>query len=67
MAIKRKNRQRKPRLRHRFVGGGSNAAGTFYHFVDEPSVKIIAAEAGGFGVNFGKSAYHNFLGKQQAF
>lgn len=44
------------------VGGGSNAAGTFYHFVDEPSVKIFAAEAGGFGVNSGKSAATTFLG-----
>ena len=44
------------------VGGGSNAAGTFFHFVDEPSVKIIAAEAGGFGVNSGKSAATTFLG-----
>lgn len=44
------------------VGGGSNAAGTFYHFVDEPSVKIIAAEAGGYGVNSGKSAATTFLG-----
>lgn len=44
------------------VGGGSNAAGTFYHFVDEPSVKIIAAEAGGFGVGTGKSAATTFLG-----
>lgn len=44
------------------VGGGSNAAGTFYHFVDEPSIKIIAAEAGGFGVNSGKSAATTFLG-----
>ena len=44
------------------VGGGSNAAGTFYHFVDEPSVKIIAAEAGGFGIDSGKSAATTFLG-----
>ena len=44
------------------VGGGSNAAGTFYHFVDEPSVKIIAAEAGGFGIDTGKSAATTFLG-----
>jgi len=44
------------------VGGGSNAAGTFYHFVDEPLVKIIAAEAGGFGVDSGKSAATTFLG-----
>ena len=44
------------------VGGGSNAAGTFYHFVNEKSVKLIAAEAGGFGVNSGKSAATTFLG-----
>jgi tryptophan synthase beta chain len=44
------------------VGGGSNAAGTFYHFVDEKEVKIIAAEAGGLGVQSGKSAATTFLG-----
>ncbi|KUJ56626.1 tryptophan synthase subunit beta [Chryseobacterium aquaticum] len=44
------------------VGGGSNAAGTFYHFVDEKKVKIIAAEAGGLGVESGKSAATTFLG-----
>lgn len=44
------------------VGGGSNAAGTFYHFVEEENVKIIAAEAGGLGVNSGKSAATTFLG-----
>lgn len=44
------------------VGGGSNAAGTFYHFVDEKKVKIIAAEAGGLGVKSGKSAATTFLG-----
>jgi len=44
------------------VGGGSNAAGTFYHFVNEEDVKIIAAEAGGFGVDSGKSAATTFLG-----
>ncbi len=44
------------------VGGGSNAAGTFYHFVEEEDVKIIAAEAGGLGVNSGKSAATTFLG-----
>jgi tryptophan synthase beta chain len=45
------------------VGGGSNAAGTYFHFLDEPSVKIIAAEAAGHGVNTGKSAATTFLGK----
>lgn len=44
------------------VGGGSNAAGTFYHFVEEKEVKIIAAEAGGLGLDSGKSAATTFLG-----
>jgi tryptophan synthase beta chain len=44
------------------VGGGSNAAGAFYHFVNEENVKLIAAEAGGFGVDSGKSAATTFLG-----
>lgn len=45
------------------VGGGSNAAGAFYHFVNEPAVKLYAAEAGGLGVETGKSAATTFLGK----
>jgi tryptophan synthase beta chain len=45
------------------VGGGSNAAGAFYHFLDEPSVKLIAVEAAGEGVNSGKSAATTQLGK----
>ncbi|WP_027376319.1 tryptophan synthase subunit beta [Kaistella palustris] len=44
------------------VGGGSNAAGAFYHFADEKEVKLIAAEAGGLGVDSGKSAATTFLG-----
>jgi tryptophan synthase beta chain len=38
------------------VGGGSNAAGAFYHFINEPSVKIIGVEAAGLGVDSGKTA-----------
>ncbi|WP_449589535.1 tryptophan synthase subunit beta [Niabella hibiscisoli] len=45
------------------VGGGSNAAGTFYHFLDEPSVEIIAVEAAGCGVHSGMSAATTQLGK----
>ncbi len=45
------------------VGGGSNAAGVFYHFLDDESVKITAAEAAGLGVDSGKSAATTFLGK----
>lgn len=33
------------------VGGGSNAAGTIYHFVDDDRVKIVLAEAGGHGID----------------
>lgn len=38
------------------VGGGSNAMGAFYHFLEEPSVKLIAVEAAGLGVNSGETA-----------
>jgi tryptophan synthase beta chain len=38
------------------VGGGSNAAGTIYHFIDDAEVKIVLAEAGGLGVDSGKTA-----------
>lgn len=38
------------------VGGGSNAAGAFYHFIGEPSVRLIAAEAAGKGVETGETA-----------
>lgn len=44
------------------VGGGSNAAGAFYHFYDEPTVQLIAVEAGGEGVHSGKSAATSVLG-----
>lgn len=45
------------------VGGGSNAAGAFYHFLDETSVRLIAVEAAGEGINSGKSAATTQLGK----
>ncbi|MDI9339515.1 MAG: tryptophan synthase subunit beta [Sediminibacterium sp.] len=38
------------------VGGGSNAAGAFYHFMDVPQVKLIAAEAAGKGIDSGHTA-----------
>jgi tryptophan synthase beta chain len=46
------------------VGGGSNAAGAFYHFIDEPSVKLIAAEAAGHGIDSGESAATIHLGRE---
>ncbi len=45
------------------VGGGSNAAGAFYHFLDELSVELIAVEAAGHGINSGLSAATTQLGK----
>lgn len=45
------------------VGGGSNAAGAFYHFLDEPTVQLVAVEAAGHGVNSGMSAATTQLGK----
>lgn len=45
------------------VGGGSNAAGAFYHFLDEPTVKLVAVEAAGLGVDTGQSAATTQLGK----
>ena len=45
------------------VGGGSNAAGAFYHYLDEPDVQLVAVEAAGLGVNSGMSAATTQLGK----
>lgn len=44
------------------VGGGSNAAGAFYHFIGEKKVKLIAVEAAGCGLFSGKSAATTQLG-----
>lgn len=44
------------------VGGGSNAAGAFFHFLEEESVQLIAVEAAGEGVNSGRSAATSQLG-----
>ncbi|MBM3440697.1 MAG: tryptophan synthase subunit beta [Bacteroidetes bacterium] len=45
------------------VGGGSNAAGAFYHFLDEESVQLVAVEAAGEGITTGMSAATTQLGK----
>ena len=45
------------------VGGGSNAAGAFYHFLDDIDTRLIAVEAGGHGITTGMSAATTFLGK----
>lgn len=46
------------------VGGGSNAAGMFYNFLDDEDVKIIAVEAAGHGVDSGETAATTALGKE---
>ncbi|HPL94690.1 MAG TPA: tryptophan synthase subunit beta [Paludibacteraceae bacterium] len=46
------------------VGGGSNAAGSFYHFLEHDSVKLIAAEAAGLGVDTNESAATIHLGRE---
>ena len=45
------------------VGGGSNAAGAFYHFLDDLSVQLVAVEAAGCGIKSGMSAATTQLGK----
>ncbi len=45
------------------VGGGSNAAGAFYHFIEEKSVRLIGSEAAGHGVHTGETAATIALGK----
>jgi tryptophan synthase beta chain len=46
------------------VGGGSNAMGMFYHFLDDEEVKLIAVEAAGKGVDSGHSAATSVLGRE---
>ena len=44
------------------VGGGSNAAGAYYHYLDNPEVKLVSVEAAGLGVDSGASAATSILG-----
>ena len=45
------------------VGGGSNAMGAFYHFLEDTSVKLIGVEAAGCGLSSGRSAATTALGR----
>ena len=45
------------------IGGGSNAAGAYYDFIEDPEVKLIAVEAGGKGIESGESAATSQLGR----
>jgi tryptophan synthase beta chain len=60
--LKHENRQN-PDYIIACVGGGSNAAGAFYHFLDDEKVKLIAVEAAGKGIDSGESAATSVLGK----
>ncbi len=46
------------------VGGGSNAAGAFYHYLDKKEVRLIAVEASGKGIDSGESAATSALGRE---
>lgn len=46
------------------IGGGSNAAGAYYHFLDDTRVNIIAVEAAGKGIDSGESAATSALGRE---
>lgn len=60
--LKAKEGRENPDLVIACVGGGSNAAGAFYHYYNEPAVRLIAAEAAGLGIHSGKSAATSVLG-----
>ncbi|MEQ6120582.1 tryptophan synthase subunit beta [Reichenbachiella sp. MALMAid0571] len=46
------------------VGGGSNATGAFFNYIEDDGVELIAAEAAGLGIDSGESAAATFLGKR---
>ncbi len=46
------------------VGGGSNAAGAYFHYLDDERVKLVAVEAAGEGIHSGKSAATSILGTE---
>ena len=64
MAIKRSEGRENPDYVVACVGGGSNAAGAYYHYLNEPDVKLIAVEAAGKGIYTGESAATSVLGKE---
>ena len=60
--LKEKTGKSEPNALIACVGGGSNAAGAFYHYLNEESVRLIAVEAAGLGVESGESAATSVLG-----
>lgn len=61
--LKEKTGNENPNFVVACVGGGSNAAGAFYHFLDNESVQLVAVEAAGHGVHSGMSAATTQLGR----
>jgi tryptophan synthase beta chain len=60
--LKEKTGEENPQVIIACVGGGSNAAGAFYHFLNEKQVRLIAVEAAGEGLSSGRSAATTSLG-----
>jgi tryptophan synthase beta chain len=60
--LKEKTGKSEPNIVIACVGGGSNAAGAFYHYLNEESVRLIAVEAAGLGIDSGESAATSVLG-----
>jgi len=60
--LKEKEGRENPDIVMACVGGGSNAAGAFYHYYNTPEVRLVAAEAAGLGISSGKSAATTVLG-----
>jgi tryptophan synthase beta chain len=61
--LKEKTGKENPDMIIACVGGGSNAAGAFYHYLDDEDVELIAVEAAGLGVKSGESAATSQLGE----
>lgn len=64
LQLKEKTGSSRPDIVMACVGGGSNAMGMFYHFLDEEGVRLIAVEAAGLGVDSGESAATTKLGRE---
>src|SRR6201989_2531147 len=62
--LKEKTGSENPQVIIACVGGGSNAAGAFYHFLDKKEVRLIAVEAAGEGLQSGRSAATTYLGSK---
>lgn len=62
--LREKEGKEKPNFVVACVGGGSNAAGAYYHYLDDEEVNLVAVEASGLGNNTGKSAATTALGRE---